>query len=40
MWKGNFKQHYNSAADVINLFNEDYEIVKKDIGYITYIFSD
>lgn len=23
--KDSFKQYYNSAADVINLFNEDYE---------------
>lgn len=25
MWKGSFKQHYNSATNVINFFNEDYE---------------
>lgn len=31
MWKGSFKQHYNSAADVINFFNEDYEKVKKEV---------
>ncbi len=31
MWKGSFKQHYNSAADVINFFNEDYEKVKTEV---------
>lgn len=31
MWKGSFKQHYNSAADVINHFDEDYEKVKADV---------
>ncbi|MBP3840662.1 MAG: hypothetical protein IK997_00890 [Bacilli bacterium] len=31
MWKGSFKQHYNSAADVINFFNEDYEKVKIEV---------
>ena len=31
MWKGNFKQHYNSAADIINYFDEDYEKVKADV---------
>ncbi len=31
MWKGSFKQHYNSTADVINFFNEDYEKVKIEI---------
>ncbi len=31
MWKGSFKQHYNSASDVINFFNEDYEKVKKEV---------
>ena len=30
MWKGSFKQHYNSSADVINYFDEDYEKVKAD----------
>lgn len=27
MWKGSFKQHYNSAADVINFFNDDYFVI-------------
>ena len=31
MWKGSFKQHYNSDADVINYFNEDYKKVKTDV---------
>ena len=31
MWKGSFKQHYNSAADVINFFNEDYKKVKIEV---------
>ena len=30
MWKDSFKQHYNSAADVINYFDEAYEKVKAD----------
>ncbi len=31
MWKGSFKQHYNSVADVINFFNDDYEKVKTEV---------
>ena len=31
MWKGSFKQHYNSAADVINYFDEDFEKVKSSV---------
>ena len=31
MWKGSFKQHYSSAADIINYFDEDYEKVKADV---------
>ena len=31
MWKGSFKQHYNSAADIINYFDEDYEKDKVDV---------
>lgn len=31
MWKGSFKQHYNSAADIIYYFDEDYEKVKVDV---------
>ena len=31
MWKGSFKQHYNSAADVINYFDEDSEKVKNSV---------
>ena len=31
MWKGSFNQHYNSAADLINYFDEDYEKVKADV---------
>ena len=28
---GSFKQHYNSASDVINYFDEDYEKVKAEV---------
>ena len=31
MWKGSFKQHYNSATDVINYFDEDFEKVKNSV---------
>ena len=31
MWKGSFKHHYNSAADVINYFDEDFEKVKNSV---------
>ena len=31
MWESTFKQHYNSAADIINFFNEDYEKVKLQV---------
>ena len=31
MWKGSFKRHYNSAADIINFFDEDYEKVKNSV---------
>lgn len=31
MWKDSFKQHYNSAANVINFFNADYEKVKTEV---------
>lgn len=31
IWKGSFKQHYNSAADVINYFDEDFEKVKNNV---------
>ena len=31
MWKGSFKQHYNSASDVINFFNEDCKKVKAKV---------
>lgn len=34
MWKGSFKQHYNSAADIINYFDEDYEKVKVDVNLL------
>ena len=31
MLEGSFKQHYNSAADVINYFDEDFEKVKNSV---------
>lgn len=31
IWKCSFKQHYNSAADIIKYFDEDYEKVKVDV---------
>ena len=31
MWKDSFKQYYNSAANVINFFYEDYEKVKTEV---------
>ena len=31
MWKGSFRQHYNSAADIINYFDEDFEKVKNNV---------
>ena len=31
MYSGTFDQHYNSAKDMLNLFNEDYEIVKAEV---------
>lgn len=31
MYEGSFLQHYNSAKDMLNLFNEDYETVKAEV---------
>lgn len=31
MYSGTFNQHYNSAKDILNLFGEDYEIVKAEV---------
>ena len=31
MYSGSFDQHYNSAKDILNLFNEDYETVKAEV---------
>lgn len=31
MQKGDFKQHYNSTADVINVFGEDYKKIKTEV---------
>lgn len=31
MYEGSFLQHYNSAKDLINLFDEDYEQVKAEV---------
>ena len=42
MYEGSFLQHYNSAKDMLDLFNEDYKIVKTKIFEllkISYIYS-
>ena len=42
MWEATFYQHYNSAKDMLNLFNEDYKIVKTkvfELLKISYIYS-
>ena len=42
MWEATFNQHYNSAKDMLNLFNEDYKIVKIkvfELLKISYIYS-
>ena len=42
MYEGSFLQHYNSAKDMLNLFNEDYKIVKTkvfELLKISYIYS-
>ena len=31
MYEGSFLQHYNSAKDLINLFDEDYEQMKAEV---------
>ena len=31
MWKASFIQHYNSAKDVLNVINEDYQKVKQEV---------
>ena len=31
MYSETFDQHYNSAKDILNLFNEDYKIVKTEV---------
>ena len=31
MYSGTFNQHYNSAKDMLNLFDEDYETVKSEV---------
>ena len=31
MYSGTFNQHYNSAKDMLNLFNDDYETVKAEV---------
>lgn len=31
MWEATFYQHYNSAKDMLNLFNEDYKTVKAEV---------
>ena len=30
-YSGTFNQHYNSAKDMLNLFNEDYKTVKVEV---------
>lgn len=42
MYEGSFLQHYNSAKDMLNLFNKDYKIVKTkvfELLKISYIYS-
>ena len=42
MYEGSFLQYYNSAKDMLNLFNEDYKIVKTkvfELLKISYIYS-
>lgn len=42
MYEGSFLQHYNSAKDMLNLFKEDYKIVKTkvfELLKISYIYS-
>ncbi len=42
MWEATFYQHYNFAKDMLNLFNEDYKIVKTkvfELLKISYIYS-
>ena len=42
MWEATFYQHYNSAKDMLNLFKEDYKIVKTkvfELLKISYIYS-
>lgn len=31
MCKATFKQHFNSAADIVNFFNENYEKTKTEV---------
>ena len=31
MWEATFLQHYNSASDMFNLYNEDYEKTKAEV---------
>ena len=31
MYSGTFNQHYNSAKDMLNLYNEDYETAKAKV---------
>lgn len=31
IYSGSFDQHYNSAKDMLNLFNENYETVKSEV---------
>ena len=31
MYSGTFNQHYNSAKDMLNLFNEYYETIKAEV---------
>ena len=31
MYSSTFNQHYSSAKDMLNLFNEDYEIIKFEV---------
>ena len=37
MWKASFVQHYNSAKDILNIVNEDYQKVKTEVVKLLHI---
>ena len=40
MWEATFLQHYNSASDMFNLYDEDYERIKKLPNFNKKIFEE